>query len=228
MKVKDELFSLERISRVSQAFEKMGCAQLQDASSEHTHVLNLPIVCRTPRKRMAGPVFPVETANDMLPCLQALDQAPPGSILFIQNTAEQSEALAGDIFVTAAYQQGLGGLIVNGAVRDIDFLPELNFPVFSRSVTYVSAKTAEIPAVKLPCSIYLGTFLLEPGDWIFGDSDGLLLIKQKHLSAVFAAATVLRDREETLKTALLKGQRLGVICGLEDFLAGRGELKFEG
>lgn len=228
MKVTDSLYVPDRMLKVQQEFCRMGCAQLRDAAPEYTHVLDLPLTQRTPGKRLAGQVFPVETENDMLPCLQALDAAPQGAILFIQDISGKSEALAGDIYVTAASQQGLGGLIVNGAARDVDFLPELNFSVFSRSINYVSAKMAKTPSMNIPCSVQLGDLLLEPGDWIFGDGDGLLVIKQQYFSAVFTGALMLCGREEALKAALREGRRMSELCGLEDFLAGRAELKFEG
>ena len=63
-----------------------------------THVVDIPILSRTPGQKVAGQAFPVITDNDMLPGLQALDVTPPGSVLFIHNVARRSEALAGDIF----------------------------------------------------------------------------------------------------------------------------------
>lgn len=218
---------LDRIESIQRAFKKMGCAQLHDASNQYTHVLRLPITARVPGKQLAGPVFPVITHNDMLPCLQALDMAPKDSILFIHNVAEQSEALAGDIYVTAAKSQGISGIIINGAIRDIDFLAEIDLPVYSRDVTYVSAKTAQVPAAELPSCIDFEDFTLELGDWIFADSDGLLVVKEKHLSAVFNGAVILQNREQELKDRLKKGERLGELCGLRDFLEGRGPLKFD-
>lgn len=218
---------LDRIQVIQAAFKKMGCAQLHDASNEYTHILDDPLISRVPGKQLAGPVFPVITDNDMLPCLQALDMAPQGSVLFIKNDAKVSEALAGDIYVTAAKAQGISGIIIDGAVRDIDFLEEIDIPVFTREVTYVSAKTAQVSAADLPSKIDYGSFTLEAGDWIFADSDGLLVVKEKHLTAVFNGAVILQNREQELKDRLKKGERLADLCGLQDYIEGRAALKFD-
>ncbi|MGK3996250.1 RraA family protein [Sorangium sp. So ce1024] len=218
--------TLERARAVQQKFLQFGCAQLHDAAPEHSIVLELPLVARTPRNRVAGPVFPVSTHNDMLPCLLALAEAPPGSVLFIHNTADKPLAVAGDIYVISARQQGLGGLFVDGAVRDVDFLQDLDFPVFSRSVTYVAAKQTDQRPQELPCAVQLGDVLLEPGDWIFGDSDGLLLIKRKNLGAVFNGAILVSQREEKLKAGILAGSTLAELSGLREFVSGTGELRF--
>ena len=208
-------------------FERMGCAQLHDAAMTIAKVLDPAIVCRTPGRKLAGPAFPVVTDNDMLPCLQGLDGAPAGSVLFIHNRSAASEALAGNILTTAARLQGLAGLVVDGAIRDLDSLAELELPVFSRSVTYVSAKTTQKPAAEVPCRVEVGGVAIEAGDWLFGDADGLLLVEKARVRAVLTGAMVLFHRESELITALHRGERLGSLIGLTEFLAGRGPLRFE-
>lgn len=215
------------IERLSSMFRALGCAQLHDAARAHAKVVDPAIVCRTPGWNAAGPVFPVSTANDMLPCLQALHHVPPGWVIFVSNTTAESDALAGDIFVSACKERLLGGLIVRGAVRDIDALQELKFPVFSSCVTYVSAKTARVPAATVPQTVTVGSCTLRPGDWIFADADGVLALPQRYASAVLRAATVLNETEQQLKAKLRAGDTLGGLCGLDDFLAGNAPLRFE-
>jgi 4-hydroxy-4-methyl-2-oxoglutarate aldolase len=213
---------------IREQFAIFGCAQLSDAAPQFVQVLDhLNIAQRVPGKKIAGPAFPVITLNDMLPCLQALQAAPTDSVIFIHNDIAESEALAGDIYVTAALNQGIAGLIVNGAIRDIDSLSEIGLPVYSKTINYVSAKTAKVPAVTVPSIIDKSDYKLQAGDWIFADADGMLSIKAEHVSAVFKSALLLRQREEELKKCLSAGERLDVICGLTDFLEGRSKLKFD-
>lgn len=213
--------------QIKHNFNILGCAQLYDSSPKNGHIIKLPLVARTPIKKAAGPVFPVITDNDMLPCLQGLEAAPPGSVLYIKNVSEQSEALAGDIFVTAAREQGLAAVIVEGAIRDIDTLQELNFPIFSTEVTFASAKTAKAASTTVPSPISCEGFVMDPEDWIFIDSDGVLVIKQKMVTTVYKAAMILHNREEELRNQLESGKRLSDLCGLNDYLAGRATLRFE-
>lgn len=219
--------SIDYILQVKNMFREMGCAQLYDAAAKYSFPLEPSIMRRTPGLILAGPAFPVQTANDMLPCLQALEMAPEGWVIVVHNTLEESEALAGDIYITAAKYQKLGGLVVDGAIRDIDGIKDLGVPTFSKSVNFVSAKTAKVPAARVPEEISFGKNKLEPGDWIFGDGDGLLVIKEKYLSAALASASVLLKMEKSLKETLSKGERFADVCGLNDFLSNKGPLKFE-
>lgn len=212
--------------RIVELFEELGCAQLRDASATRTNVL-APGLRRIAGTRLAGPAFPVATDNDMLPCLQALAAAPPGSVLVLHNTALESEALAGDILVSAARAQGLAGLVVDGAVRDVDSMQQIGLTVFARTINYVSAKTAKVPATRVPQAVVIEGVSVGPGDWVFGDGDGLARVEDAHVRAVLNAALMLRAREAELRARLAAGARLDEVTGLHDFVAGRGPLRFE-
>ncbi|WP_158271827.1 RraA family protein [Methylosinus sporium] len=216
-----------QIVQFSAELSKLGCAQIYDAAPNYCHPLPAFLTSRGTARTLAGPVFPVSTLNDMLPLLQALDQAPPGWVLYVRNVAPESEALAGDIFMSAMRSQGLSGLVVDGAVRDIGSFDATTPPVFSRSVTFVSAKTAKAPAGETPTTLDYGAYRIEPGDYVVGDADGLLLIKQQYLTAVIVGARHLLAKEFELKERLESGRRLGDLIGLSAFLQGNGPLKFE-
>lgn len=227
------MMSGESIDRARAIFQEIGCAQLSDAfqkasSIDRNALLVFPgIMCRTPGLKLAGPAFPVNTHNDMLPALQALHAAPEGHVLFVHNRAESSEALAGDIFVKDAKNARLGGLVVDGAVRDLDDVRRLDFPVFSRSVNFVSAKTAEKPAAEVPEPVRLGSSVVKPGDWVFGDNDGLLVVEARFVSALMHGAQLVEEMERALKGRLDAGERLGDVCRLSEFLEGTAPLRFE-
>jgi 4-hydroxy-4-methyl-2-oxoglutarate aldolase len=226
-----DFFQRDYISSIYTIFTSAGCAQLSDAANTTENIemgfslknfLNI-----SPGQYLCGPVFPVNTMNDMLPCLQAVHYAPEGYIVLLNNQAEESEALAGDILVTECKNAKLGGLVVSGAVRDVANIKELSFPVFAKSINFISAKTAKVPATDVPQSVMLGGKLIETNDWIFGDDDGLYVVKKKYLNALIGGIQIVQQRESELKDALAKGDRLGDICGLEDFVAGKSKLKFE-
>jgi 4-hydroxy-4-methyl-2-oxoglutarate aldolase len=216
-----------RIDRVRQRFYGIGCAQLADAAAEYVRPLRLPLVPRNGRPRVCGPVFPVVTADDMLPCLQALAQTPPGWVLFIHNTVSPSEALVGDIFATSAEVQRLGGIVVDGAVRDLADLADIDVPVFATEVTFVSARTTDQRAEQVPGTVTVAGTTLRPGDWLFGDADGFAVVAAERAGAVLAAGAVLREREEALKQAMReRGQSLADLTNLAAFLDGTGDLGY--
>ncbi|MCX4778470.1 RraA family protein [Streptomyces sp. NBC_01264] len=227
----------QRIAEIRADFAGFGCAQLRDAAPKYVEVVAWPLQRRTPVTHLAGPAFPVATDNDMLPVLQGLDATPPGHVLLVTNTAPRSEALAGDILATAAVAQGLGGLVVNGAVRDVGYLRGLDLAVYSTEVDIISAKTALVPAAQLPMEVTVpivdesgsvdATIEVGAGDWVFGDEDAVVLVRARHLSAVFSAARILQGQEEQLREALRGGHRLSEVCGLHDYIAGTGPLRMD-
>jgi 4-hydroxy-4-methyl-2-oxoglutarate aldolase len=219
-------YSTDEIGRIRTAFAHIGVAQIADAAAEFVKVVRLGLQPRTAERRVCGPVFPVTTDNDMLPCLQALAQAPAGWIVVLSNLAAESQALAGDIYTTAAQAQGLGGVVVDGAVRDIGDIEEMTIPVFSTTVTYVSARTTDQPAQYVPEPITLGGVQIEPGDWVFGDPDGFLAIGAAQVNSAIMGGRVLRAREQKLRDALRQGRSLAQLIGLEAFISGDAPLGF--
>lgn len=219
------------IEKIRKIFETSGVAQLSDASNNIKHMNGtfqikwLNPICTN--DRICGPLFSVNTENDMLPCLQALAKVPPHYVLFLNNKSHESEALAGDIFVTDLINSKSNGLIVNGAIRDVSELKHMGLPVFAREVNYVSAKTALSKADGVPQEIMVDDFLIKPNDWVFGDRDGILIVKQEFVTALLYGIQVVEDREQQLKEELKKGIRLDAICGLTEFIEGTGKLKFE-
>ena len=217
----------ETATRVRDLFRTVGTAQLADAAADLVRPLRRPFQPRNGYERVCGPAFGITTDDDMLPCLQALALAPAGSVLLVVNSREPSEALVGDIFLTSALVQGLGGVVVDGAVRDLADLREIAVPVFSTAVTFVSARTTDRRAPQVPCAVDVAGVTVAPGDWIFGDADGFLSVPARHVNAVMAAGAVLRRREDGLRETMRRDLRtLADLTNLTGFLEGSGELGF--
>ena len=216
-----------QLSRARSVFALLGCAQAYDASPSNVRALPWSLRTYTPGARLCGPVFSVNTENDMLPGLQALYLAPAGSVIVVNNLAPISEALAGDVFCTDALHAGMAGLVVNGAIRDIEELRRIGLPVYAREHTFVSARTAVKAARQVPEEVTIGDVTLSPGDWLVGDDDGLLAIAQRKLGPVLVGAQLVEEREAKLRAEIRSGKRLHDLCGLPDFLAGKAPLGFE-
>jgi 4-hydroxy-4-methyl-2-oxoglutarate aldolase len=225
--VNGELSAALRMQSIRDRFAGVGCAQMADAAPEYARPLRLPFRPRNGRTRVCGPVFPVVTEDDMLPCLQALAETPPGWVLLIHNVISPSEAIVGDIFAASAEVQGLAGIVVNGAVRDLQDLTDIEVPIFSTEVTFVSARTTDRRAERVPMPVDLGGIAIKPGDWVFGDPDGFLIAPAESVSAVVTAAAVLRKREDGLKAAIRRDRRsVAELTNLSAFLDGTGKLGY--
>jgi 4-hydroxy-4-methyl-2-oxoglutarate aldolase len=222
-----DLPATPRMPSIRARFAGVGCAQMADAAPEYARPLRLPLHPRNGRTRLCGPVFPVITHDDMLPCLQALAATPPGWILLINNLVSPSEAIVGDIFAASAEVQGLAGIVVKGAVRDLPDLADIAVPVFSTEVTFVSARTTDRPAERVPMPVDLDGVTIKPGDWLFGDPDGFLVVEAERASAVVTAGAVLRKREDQLKAAIRQERRsVAELTNLSAYLDGTGQLGY--
>ncbi|MCB7135710.1 RraA family protein [Cellulosimicrobium marinum] len=200
---------------------------MADAAPDLVRRVDLPLVARNGRERLCGPAFPVVTDDDMLPCLQGLAACPPGAVLVIVNRVRPSEALVGDIFLTSAEIQGLAGVVVDGAVRDVEELRTIDVPVLSTEVTFASARTTDRKADEVPCATELGGTLVTSEDWIFADPDGVAVVHGSTVRAVLVAAGVLRQREDGLRDAIRsRGQSLAELTSLDGFLEGTGALGY--
>jgi 4-hydroxy-4-methyl-2-oxoglutarate aldolase len=114
--------------------------------------------------------------GDNLAVLKAIYEAKQGDVLVIDAKGDQYRAIAGDFVVGMAQTLGIAGFVVDGVIRDIVGIKELNFPVFCKGTTVAASGKAGFGEVNVPISCG-GTAIL-PGDLIVGDADGVVVIPQ--------------------------------------------------
>ncbi|MGI5148048.1 4-carboxy-4-hydroxy-2-oxoadipate aldolase/oxaloacetate decarboxylase [Plantactinospora sp. CA-294935] len=139
-----------------------------------------------PGARLAGPALPVRTAAaDNLPLHIAVEAARPGQVLVV---AAQGEPCGywGEVLTVAAQQRGIGGLVIDGGVRDTAALAARDFPTFSSSVAVRGTVKADPGTVGAP--IVLGGVTVYDGDLVLADSDGVLVLPADRVDAVLDAA----------------------------------------
>jgi|YelNatPaOPRAMG01_1025707.scaffolds.fasta_scaffold08340_5 4-hydroxy-4-methyl-2-oxoglutarate aldolase len=141
--------------------------------------------------------------------LEAIEGAEKGCVLVRvienANVEEASNiALFGGIMASAAKAKGLGGAVLDGGLRDVNECKSLGFPVFSRSaVPTNSVGRTEVVEVNVP--IVCGGVLVNPGDIIVGDTDGVVVIPSGKLKEVVQQALKIEDVEKKMAAALSKG-----------------------
>lgn len=141
--------------------------------------------------------------------LEAIEKAQKGSILVRAiedaHVEEASNiALFGGIMATASKIKGLGGAVLDGGLRDLDECKALGFPVFSRSVVPTnSVGRTEVVDVNVP--IVCGGVLVNPGDIIVGDADGVVVIPRNKLDEVVQQALKIEEVEKKMTADLQKG-----------------------
>ncbi|WP_031362442.1 diguanylate cyclase [Caballeronia sordidicola] len=136
---------------------------------------------------VAGPAFPVEARpGDNLMFHVALALAKPGDIIVVDGKGYESSALFGELMVTQAIAAKIGGLVVDGAARDLDTLCHSTMPIFAAGRN-PAGPTKGLDG-RIGVAISLGGVSVEPGDLVVGDCDGVVIIPRADVEKVLLAA----------------------------------------
>ena len=179
--------SIERVSaEVVQQAATFQAAILADVAGRRgsMHARVAPV---HERMQLAGPAFTVEVRpGDNLMIHAAIALARPGDILVIDGKGDQTAALMGTLMMSACKKLGLGGVVVDGAIRDKLELLELGFPVFSAGFN-PAGPTKYVPG-RINHPISCGGAVVNPGDLVVGDADGVVVIERAKAPAMMALA----------------------------------------
>ena len=154
---------------------------------------------------MAGTAVTVKTrGGDNLAILRAYDFCRPGDIMVVDAYGDLSNALVGGIMTFAAASLGLAGMVLDGAIRDVAEIRERTFPVYARGVTHRGPYKDGPGAINVPVTV--GGMVVNPGDIIVGDQDGLLAFAPHLAEAVIEQALAQHLREEATMQAIRDGR----------------------
>ncbi len=168
-----------------------------------------------PGARVCGPAATVECPpGDNLMLHVAVADAPPGIVIVAAVSGFMSAGAWGEVLTAAAQARGLAGLVIDGAVRDIDAIRQAGFPIFSRGLA-IGSCTKERPGT-LGEPIQFGGATVHPGDLILGDADGLVVVEKARLDEVYETALKRRRREEDIIRQLREGRTTMELLGLVD------------
>jgi len=105
---------------------------------------------------------------------------------------------------TAARERGCTGAVVDGGVRDVDFINAMKYPVFARfKCSASSIGRWDISECQVPVKI--GDTIIRPGDFVFGDTDGVVIVPQAIILEVLVAAEDVYQREGSMREQLRQG-----------------------
>jgi 4-hydroxy-4-methyl-2-oxoglutarate aldolase len=154
--------------------------------------------------RLASPAYPVEcTPGDNLAIHVGVTRAPAGAALVVSVGETRELGYWGEVLTTAAEARGLAGLVIDGCVRDVAALEAHGFPVFSTGLALPGATKERPGSVGRPTRV--GECDVEPGDWVVGDADGVVIVPGGALTGVLTAGRARADREAEYFAALRDG-----------------------
>jgi 4-hydroxy-4-methyl-2-oxoglutarate aldolase len=166
--------------------------------------------------KMIGIAHTVHCKGDFLSVLKALHEADEEEVLVVDAEGDKI-ALAGELFAMEAKRKNLAGIIVDGGCRDIKGIIRTNLPVYARYITPVAGTASKIfqTQVKIDC----GGVSVEPGDIIFGDDDGIVVMNVEEIKQIMAAAGNIQRIEAKVLKKMEEGKGLIDLLNFHDHYA---------
>ncbi|MEJ8816143.1 4-carboxy-4-hydroxy-2-oxoadipate aldolase/oxaloacetate decarboxylase [Variovorax ureilyticus] len=170
-----------------------------------------------PTVRLAGPALTVDARpSDNLILHYAAQKARPGDVLVVDAKGFMEAGPWGDVLTIQAMKRGIAGLVINGCVRDANLIIDLGFPVFCRGLSIKGTGKNQPGKVNVP--IVMGDVLINPGDIIVGDRDGLVVVAQGEVESAIASSLAREEKEAKQRKAIEEGATTADLLNLTETL----------
>ena len=164
-------------------------------------------------QKLIGPAYTVKyqayesKPDDFKTAGNYIDHVPKDAVILIDNDGREDCTTWGDILTQVALHKGIRGTVIHGACRDVDEISHLNYPVFTKAVTMRSGKNRVYKAFE-QVELQIGSVLIRPGDIIFADDCGVLVIPKEKVDGVIQKAKNIKETEEAILKAVKEGMGL--------------------
>jgi len=163
-----------------------------------------------PKFRLAGPAFTIR----YVPCGihggtvgDYIDDLPEGTVMALDNQGRMDATVWGDILTVVANRKKLGGTVIDGVCRDAPRSIELKYPIFCRG-SYMRTGKDRVAVDAMQVSIAIGGVRINPGDFLLGDWDGVVVIPKDRIEQVADVASTIEQAENRIRASVEGGERL--------------------
>jgi len=162
--------------------------------------------------KMAGPAITVRTLpGDWAKPVEAVDMAGEGDVIVI-DAGGVPPAVWGELATTSCVGRKVAGVVINGMARDIGDIRKLKFPLFAKLTGPQAGEPKGFGEINVPLRI--GGVSVNPGDWIAGDDDGVVVIPKEQIVETVNRAMDVLEKENRIRTEIGDGNTLSGVMEL--------------
>ena len=177
-------------------------------------IMNSSIKPIDPKSKMIGRAVTVDCyPGDNLALHQGMAAAKAGDVLIFDCKGYTEAGHFGDMMATACMVKGIAGVVIDGSCRDSEDIRELGLPVFVKAFNPRGTVKESLGQVNVP--VVCGNVSVKPGDIIFGDCDGVVVVPQENEDEVFSKALRKFDYEIEVREKLLSGMSTMEVYGFD-------------
>ena len=196
---------------LQKVFMEVSSANISDAMQRKGEMFGIfPIVTGA---KAVGKAVTVKTApGDWAKPVEAVDIAEPGSVLVI-DACDSKKAVWGELATWSCAVKGLSGVVIDGAVRDVDEIRKMNFPVFAKYINPTAGDPKGFGEINV--EIYCGGVKVRPGDWIVADDTGVVVIPKEIAVEIANRAKDVFEKEQRIRAEIKAGSTLSQVLRIK-------------
>ncbi len=193
-----------------EVFEMVSTANISDAMHRSGNMKDIKPVSDY---KLIGTAVTVKTyPGDWAKPVEAIDVAKQGEVIVI-DCGGVGKAVWGELASNSCLQKKISGVVVDGTVRDVEEIREMKFPVYARNVGSAAGEPKGMGEINIP--VVCGGLTVKPGDWIVGDSDGVVVVPEEKAVEVANRALDVFEKENRIRGEINKGSTLSKVVEIE-------------
>ncbi|MBE6523529.1 MAG: bifunctional hexulose-6-phosphate synthase/ribonuclease regulator [Thermoplasmata archaeon] len=192
-----------------EAFSKVSTCNISDAFHKQGVMIGILPQSLQHRQRMVGRALTVQTTNgDWAKPVEAIDHVKKGDVIVV-DVGGAPVAVWGELATCSAMVMGAAGIVIDGAIRDIDDIRDLKFPAFSRTVAPCAGEPKGYGGIGIEVTV--GGQKVRTGDWIIGDESGIVVVPKEMAVEVANRSLDVHERENRTREEIKRGSTLSKV-----------------
>lgn len=192
------------------AFMKVSTANISDAMHRSGNMEGIKALTEY---KMIGTAVTVRTyPGDWAKPVEAIDLAKGGDVIVI-DAGGAGNAVWGELASQSCKKKKISGVVIDGSIRDLEEIKKIRFPAFSRLISPTAGEPRGFGEINVP--IKCGNVLVRPGDYIIGDSDGVVVVPKENAVEIANRAIDVMEKENRIRKEIQKGSTLSKVMEIK-------------